>query len=95
MTSPPLLDRARGCLLGLAVGDAIGTTVEFARRGSFEPLVDMIGGGPFDLAPGAAVAGQIAGAHYGESGIPAEWTGRLHLADFIRELADDLFEIRD
>lgn len=45
-------DRARGCLLGLAVGDAVGTTVEFAERGSFEPLTDMVGGGPFGLSPG-------------------------------------------
>ncbi|HGY11476.1 MAG TPA: ADP-ribosylglycohydrolase family protein, partial [Desulfobacterales bacterium] len=45
-------DRFRGTLLGLAVGDAIGTTVEFQPRGSFEPLTDMIGGGPFHLEPG-------------------------------------------
>ena len=47
-----LIDRAMGCLLGLAVGDAVGTTVEFKPRGSFEPVADMIGGGPFHLAPG-------------------------------------------
>lgn len=41
-----------GCLLGLAAGDALGTTLEFKQPGSFKPLVDMVGGGPFDLAPG-------------------------------------------
>ena len=46
------LDRARGALLGLAAGDAVGTTVEFKPRGSFTPLTDMIGGGPFNLLPG-------------------------------------------
>ena len=45
-------DRARGCLLGLAVGDAIGTTVEFKPRGKFTPMTDMVGGGPFRLKPG-------------------------------------------
>ncbi|WP_448541845.1 ADP-ribosylglycohydrolase family protein [Roseiflexus sp.] len=45
-------DRFRGCLLGLAVGDAIGTTVEFRPRGSFAPLTDMVGGGPFHLQAG-------------------------------------------
>ncbi|MBA4107735.1 MAG: ADP-ribosylglycohydrolase [Pirellula sp.] len=45
-------DRCRGCLLGLAVGDAVGTTVEFAPRGSFAPVTDMVGGGPFNLRPG-------------------------------------------
>ena len=53
-TSPRLrpLERFRGSLLGLAVGDALGTTLEFRRRGEFKTLVDMIGGGPFDLAAG-------------------------------------------
>ncbi len=46
------LERFRGCLLGLAVGDAVGTTVEFRQRGSFSPVTDMSGGGPFDLQPG-------------------------------------------
>lgn len=36
-------DRALGSLLGLAVGDAVGTTVEFKPRGSFAPLTDMVG----------------------------------------------------
>ena len=45
-------DRARGALLGLAVGDAIGTTVEFKQRGTFTPMTDMVGGGPFKLLPG-------------------------------------------
>lgn len=39
-------------LLGLAVGDALGTTLEFRRPGTFEPISDMVGGGPFGLAPG-------------------------------------------
>jgi ADP-ribosyl-[dinitrogen reductase] hydrolase len=30
----------------------VGTTVEFRARGSFKPLTDMVGGGPFDLLPG-------------------------------------------
>lgn len=45
-------DRARGALLGLAAGDAVGTTVEFASPGSFPPVTDMVGGGPFGLEPG-------------------------------------------
>lgn len=45
-------DRAVGALLGLAVGDAIGTTLEFAPRDSRPPLTGMTGGGPFALAPG-------------------------------------------
>lgn len=44
--------RFRGALLGLACGDAVGTTVEFEPRGTFSPVTDMLGGGPFHLEPG-------------------------------------------
>ena len=45
-------DRLLGSLLGLAVGDALGTAVEFQARDSFPPVTDMVGGGVFELAPG-------------------------------------------
>ena len=45
-------DRYRGSLVGLAVGDALGTTVEFKRPGTFKPVTDITGGGPFGLSPG-------------------------------------------
>lgn len=51
-TLDAIRDRAFGALFGLAVGDAIGTTVEFRPRGSFDPITDMTGGGPFNLRPG-------------------------------------------
>lgn len=44
--------RYRGCMLGLATGDAVGTTLEFKRPGTFSPIKDMVGGGPFHLKPG-------------------------------------------
>ena len=46
------LNQHRGCLLGLATGDALGTTLEFRAPGTFEPIDDMVGGGPFRLEPG-------------------------------------------
>jgi ADP-ribosyl-[dinitrogen reductase] hydrolase len=45
-------DKAIGALVGLAVGDAVGTTLEFERPGSFRLIDDMVGGGPFGLEPG-------------------------------------------
>jgi ADP-ribosyl-[dinitrogen reductase] hydrolase len=45
-------ERCIGALVGLAVGDALGTTVEFKKPGTFDPIGDMVGGGPFRLAPG-------------------------------------------
>lgn len=45
-------DRFQGALLGLAVGDALGVPLEFKPPGTFEPVKDMVGGGPFNLQPG-------------------------------------------
>lgn len=47
-----MIDRYHGALLGLAVGDALGTTLEFRAKGTFDPIDDMMGGGPFGLEPG-------------------------------------------
>lgn len=52
MNSATVQARFRGCLLGLAVGDAVGTTLEFCAPGSFTPIDDMHGGGPFALRAG-------------------------------------------
>ena len=52
MSELAMRDRFRGCLLGLAAGDALGTTLEFKRPDTFLPIDDMIGGGPFALEPG-------------------------------------------
>jgi len=46
------LSHYEGCFVGLACGDALGTTLEFEEPGSFEPIDDMVGGGPFGLKPG-------------------------------------------
>jgi ADP-ribosyl-[dinitrogen reductase] hydrolase len=45
-------NRQRGAFVGLAVGDAVGTTLEFKERDSYEHITDMVGGGVFGLEPG-------------------------------------------
>ena len=45
-------DRALGAFLGLAIGDALGTALEFEDRDASPPVTDIVGGGPFQLAPG-------------------------------------------
>lgn len=45
-------DRAAGCLLGLAIGDALGAAVEFQSPGTFEPVTGYRGGGPHGLNAG-------------------------------------------
>lgn len=51
LSSEDALDRARGAMLGMAIGDAVGTTLEFQARDAGH-VSDMVGGGPFRLAPG-------------------------------------------
>ncbi len=41
-----------GCLLGLAIGDALGAPVEFKSRGTFKKVTGMQDGGPFNLREG-------------------------------------------
>lgn len=50
---PSRQERFRGAMLGLASGDAVGTAVEFRPPGTFSPVQDMVGGGPFNLPLGA------------------------------------------
>jgi ADP-ribosyl-[dinitrogen reductase] hydrolase len=48
-----LRERFVGALLGLAVGDAVAAATQYKRPGRFDPIGDMLGGGPFDLPRGA------------------------------------------
>jgi ADP-ribosyl-[dinitrogen reductase] hydrolase len=48
----PTKDRSKGCLYGLAVGDALGAAVEFRQPGSFAPVFCYRGLGPHGLDPG-------------------------------------------
>ncbi len=47
-----LPDRQRGCLIGLAIGDALGAAVEFQPPGTFAPVTGYRAGGPHGLNPG-------------------------------------------
>lgn len=48
-----LRERFQGALLGLATGDALAAATQFRKPGSFAPVGDLLGGGPFDLPRGA------------------------------------------
>ena len=45
-------NRVTGCMLGLAIGDAMGAPVEFMPRDTFEPVSGFRGGGKFNVLPG-------------------------------------------
>jgi ADP-ribosyl-[dinitrogen reductase] hydrolase len=74
-------DRAVGALVGLACGDAVGTTLEFKAPGSFSPITDMVGGGPFRLKAGEWTDDTSLGLCLAESILDV---GELDAADQLR-----------
>ncbi|MDQ3671749.1 MAG: ADP-ribosylglycohydrolase family protein, partial [Actinomycetota bacterium] len=80
--------RYRGALLGLATGDAVGTTVEFAPAGTFPPVTDMVGGGPFDLAPGQWTDDTSMALCLAESILEAGWDPIDQLARYVSWMRD-------
>lgn len=56
----PEQSRRLASIIGLAVGDAVGTTNEFKALGSSTPLTDLVGGGPFALPAGACLPRPLA-----------------------------------
>src|SRR5690606_21229086 len=63
---------------------AVGTTVEFAAPGTFEPITDMVGGGPFGLRPGQWTDDTSMAMCLGESLLD---TGGFDAADQLRRYA--------
>jgi ADP-ribosyl-[dinitrogen reductase] hydrolase len=47
-----LRSRFHGGLAGLAIGDALAAATQYRRPGTFTPVGDLLGGGPFDLPRG-------------------------------------------
>jgi ADP-ribosyl-[dinitrogen reductase] hydrolase len=62
------------------------------RTGSFEEAVLLAANLGGDADTVAAIAGQLAGALYGHSGIPERWREKLHDHDTIDQMAVDLFD---
>jgi ADP-ribosyl-[dinitrogen reductase] hydrolase len=80
--------RYRGSLLGLAVGDALGTTLEFSVPGRFEPISDMVGGGPFGLEPGQWTDDTSMALCLAESILEAGWDPVDQLTRYVRWMRD-------
>lgn len=66
------VDRAQGCLLGLAIGEAIGSAVEYLPRDGFEALQGMQGGGPLELVAGQWTDGMAMALCLGHSLVASE-----------------------
>ncbi len=62
----------------------------FSRTSNFADAVLLAANLGEDADTTAAVCGQVAGAYYGEAGIPSHWLERLALRSEIATLADQL-----
>ena len=95
----------RGCLLGGAIGDALGrgwTAEEALAIGLYCALVarDFRHGvllavnhsGDSDST--GSIAGNLLGLVHGEPGLPAAWRQQVELAGVIGTVADDLWQVR-
>ncbi len=99
--SPRIVALARGEYLGKPETDIRGSgyVVEcleaalwcFLRASSFREAVLAAANLGDDADTTAAVCGQIAGAYYGESGIPSSWLEKLALHSQTRSMADALW----
>jgi ADP-ribosyl-[dinitrogen reductase] hydrolase len=63
----------------------------FARTNTFKDAILLAANLGDDADTTAAVCGQLAGAYYGEPGIPSHWLERLALREEIAELADEIY----
>jgi ADP-ribosyl-[dinitrogen reductase] hydrolase len=102
LASPQLQQIAQGHYLAKSRDDIHGSgyvvrSLEaalwcFARHDCLEDAVLEAANLGDDADTTAAITGQIAGAFWGEQGIPRHWLQRLHLADEIRALAVQLWQ---
>jgi ADP-ribosyl-[dinitrogen reductase] hydrolase len=65
----------------------------FYHTASFEAAILQAANLGDDADTTAAICGQIAGAYYGESGIPTHWLRKLFMRTEIKGFADKLAEI--
>ncbi len=79
-----LSDRYRGLVRGFALGDALAAPVQHRRPGTFTPVGDLLGGGPYELPRGAWSDDTAVALHLAESLLAhADFDGR----DFVSRLA--------
>ena len=64
----------------------------FANTQSYQEAILRAANLGDDADTTAAICGQLAGAHYGASGIPEDWRARLFMGDAIETLATQLWE---
>lgn len=78
------LDRQRGALVGLAVGDALGAAVEFQRPGSFPPVTGYRAGGPHRLRAGEWTDDTSMALALADSMAHADWSLHDQLQRYVR-----------
>lgn len=78
-------DRARGALLGLAAGEAVGITLAGWKRDSYRMIEEMVGGGELGLKPGQWAGDTAMAITLGDSLL---YRHQLDEYDFIERLVE-------
>lgn len=87
-------DRFDGALIGLAVGDALGTTLEFGPP-TRTPHTEMIGGGPFNMKAGEWTDDTSMACCLAESLIICErFEARDQMARYVRWWRDGVWSVK-
>ena len=93
LTNSRFLEKSREEIVGsgYSVASLEAALWCFHHTDTFEAAVLATANLGDDADTTAAIAGQIAGAHYGLGGIPARWLEQLHMRDEIERMAEALF----
>ena len=92
---PGIRDRARGTLLGLAVGDALGAAVEFQPPGTFEKVVGHHGGAPWGIPAGAWTDDTSMALALADSVAKAGWDLDDQMRRYVRWWRDGAYSVID
>lgn len=95
MNHDKITDCKLGCFLGLAVGDSLGSPIEFMEPGTFVPITCYRSGGPHGLAAGQWTDDTSMAYAMADSIIEKGWDLYHQLDNYLDWMQQGLFSVND